>query len=175
MTRKNSNILDLCFISLMTAIIAIMAQIAIPLPVGVPITMQTFAIALAGITLGARKGALATLIYIILGAIGLPIFSNFTGGYQCLIGPTGGFLLSFPIMAYIIGLGTKHNLTLPNIILGSVINLFCGALWFSLLGNIPFLTGVTTCVIPFIPATIIKIILSWIIGMNIRKRLLKMK
>lgn len=176
--QRNSNILDICLISLMTAVMAITAQIAIPLPFGVPITLQTFAVTLAGIILGYKKGALAALIYIFIGAIGIPVFSNFTGGYQCLIGPTGGFIISFPIMAYIVGLGVTYKsrfkgALLTSIVLGNIINLLFGTLWFSYLSKTSFLAGFTTCVVPFFPATLIKIVLSWIAGLNIRKRLVK--
>lgn len=98
------SIQDICMIGVLTAVIVIMAQIAIPMPLGVPMTMQTFAVTLAAIILGPKNSAVASIVYLLLGAVGLPVFSNFTGGFSRLAGPTGGFLLSFPIMAYIIGL-----------------------------------------------------------------------
>ena len=102
MQKTNFKTLDLCMIGVVTAVIVIMAQISIPMPLGVPMTMQTFAITLAGIILGSKKGAVASLIYVLLGAVGVPVFANFSGGYQLLVGPTGGFIISFPIMAFII-------------------------------------------------------------------------
>ena len=107
MQKTNFKTLDLCMIGVVTAVIVIMAQISIPMPLGVPMTMQTFAITLAGIILGSKKGAVASLIYVLLGAVGVPVFANFSGGYQLLVGPTGGFIISFPIMAFIIGLGVE--------------------------------------------------------------------
>lgn len=101
MQKTNFKTLDLCMIGVVTAVIVIMAQISIPMPLGVPMTMQTFAITLAGIILGSKKGAVASLIYVLLGAVGVPVFANFSGGYQLLVGPTGGFIISFPIMAFI--------------------------------------------------------------------------
>lgn len=109
MQKKHLKTFDLCMIGVITAVIVIMAQISIPMPLGVPMTMQTFAITLAGIVLGSKKGAITSLIYILLGAIGVPVFANFNGGYQLLVGPTGGFIISFPIMAYIIGLGIEYK------------------------------------------------------------------
>ena len=105
MQKTNFKTLDLCMIGVVTAVIVIMAQISIPMPLGVPMTMQTFAITLAGIILGSKKGAVASLIYVLLGAVGVPVFANFSGGYQLLVGPTGGFIISFPIMAFIIAFG----------------------------------------------------------------------
>lgn len=167
---------DLCMIGMLTAIIAIMAQISIPMPLGVPMTMQTFAVMLAGIILGPPKGALATFIYILIGAIGLPVFSNFTGGFQCLVGPTGGFIISFPLMAWLIGLGTEYRTRFKGVftlalIAGNVLNLLCGAILFSLLQKVSFSAAVATCIVPFIPVTILKIILAAVAGLNMRRRL----
>lgn len=86
MQKTNFKTLDLCMIGVVTAVIVIMAQISIPMPLGVPMTMQTFAITLAGIILGSKKGAVASLIYVLLGAVGVPVFANFSGGYQLLVG-----------------------------------------------------------------------------------------
>ena len=131
-------------------------------------TLQSFIITLMAIVLGAKRGATAALIYILLGAFGLPVFSNFTGGWQCLIGPTGGFILSFPIMAYVIGLGSSLWL---GILAGTVINFAFGIAMFCLVTESSFTVGFTTCVLPFIPLTIKKWILAYIIGINIRKRI----
>ena len=79
MQKTNFKTLDLCMIGVVTAVIVIMAQISIPMPLGVPMTMQTFAITLAGIILGSKKGAVASLIYVLLGAVGVPVFANFSG------------------------------------------------------------------------------------------------
>ena len=98
---------DICYAGLFAAVIAVMAQISIPMPLGVPMTMQTFAITLAAVVLGSKLSAIATLVYLLLGAVGVPVLANFSGGIDKFVGPTGGFLISFPIMAYIIGLGVE--------------------------------------------------------------------
>ena len=82
-----------------------MAQISIPMPGGVPMTMQTFAITLAAVVLGAKLSTVSSVIYLLLGAVGVPVLANFSGGFDKFIGPTGGFLISFPLMAFIIGWG----------------------------------------------------------------------
>lgn len=176
MKKTNSNIQDLCMIGLFTAVIVIMAQIVIPMPLGVPMTMQTFAITLAGMILGSRNGALSSLIYILLGAIGLPVFANFTGGWQSFVGPTSGFILSFPLMAYLIGLGAElrskwKGYSVLFLILGTSINFLCGMLMFCCLTQSSFSTGFTFCVLPFIPTAVIKAFLAYILGINIRRRL----
>ena len=176
MNKHTLPIQDLCLIGTITSILVIMAQISIPMPLGVPMTMQTFAVMLAGILLGPRKGTIAIVVYILLGAIGLPVFSNFTGGLQCLIGPTGGFLWSFPVMTWLIGLGTKQwprhkTLFILSLIIGNTMNLLCGTIFFSLLQHVTFSVAATTCLLPFIPVTILKIILATTAGLKIRKRL----
>ena len=94
MQNSKISIQDICSIAIMTAITVVLAQISIPMPLGVPMTMQTFAVTLAGIVLGAKRGAISMIIYVLLGAIGVPVLANFSGGFQHLIGPTGGFSLS---------------------------------------------------------------------------------
>ena len=89
------NTRDICYIALFTAVIAVMAQISIPMPLGVPMTMQTFAITLAAVVLGAKFSTLSTFIYLLLGAVGVPVLAGFSGGLDKFVGPTGGFLFSF--------------------------------------------------------------------------------
>ena len=119
------SVTDVCYIAIMAAVTAVLAQIAIPMPMGVPMTMQTFAVTLCGILLGSRKGAVSMVIYLLIGTAGVPVFSAFTGGVQCLVGPTGGFLVSFPVMAYLIGLGVewkKKGAFLIFLLLGTAFN-----------------------------------------------------
>lgn len=176
MNHSKISVQDICTIGLCTAVIAIMAQISIPMPAGVPMTMQTFAITLAAIILGAKKGAAAALIYVLLGAAGVPVLAGFTGGYQYLIGPTGGFLLSFPIMAYIIGFGAEKfrrvNMGfIAFLILGTVINYIGGIVMFCLVTGGSIWAAFTACVLPFIPTAVIKAALATIIGLRIHRRL----
>lgn len=109
MQQAKISVQDICCIALMAAVTVVMAQISIPMPMGVPMTMQTFAVTLAGVILGSKRGGLSILVYVLLGAIGLPVFAGFSGGIQNLVGPTGGFLISFPIMAWLIGVGVEKR------------------------------------------------------------------
>lgn len=175
MRKKHFQTFDLCIIGVITAVIVIMAQISIPMPLGVPMTMQTFAITLAGIVLGAKKGAIASLIYVLLGAIGVPVFANFGGGYQFLVGPTGGFIISFPIMAYIIGLGVEYKNRFKGcfttcLILGTCVNYLFGVIMFCFLMHSTPWVALTACVLPFIPTAILKAILASLLGLSLRKR-----
>ena len=167
---------NMCYVGLFTAVIAIMAQISIPMPLGVPMTMQTFAITLAAIILGAKLSTISTLIYLLLGAIGLPVLAGFSGGISKFVGPTGGFLISFPIMAFIIGYAVDHRSAFKGafvigLIAGTVVNYIVGIAMFCILTQSSVAVGFTACVLPFIPTAIIKAILAALIGFPIRKRL----
>ena len=175
MQNSKISIQDICSIAIMTAITVVLAQISIPMPLGVPMTMQTFAVTLAGIVLGAKRGAISMIIYVLLGAIGVPVLANFSGGFQHLIGPTGGFLLSFPIMAYLIGIGTKmrrqKGMFLLFLILGTAANYAIGVLMFCILMKASIWTGITACVLPFIPTAMIKAAVASILGLKLQVRL----
>lgn len=174
--NKLFTVKNMCYVGLFTAVIAIMAQISIPMPLGVPMTMQTFAITLAAIILGAKLSTISSLIYILLGAIGLPVLAGFSGGISKFVGPTGGFLISFPIMAFIIGYAVDHRSAFKGafvvgLIAGTVVNYIVGIAMFCILTQSSVAVGFTACVLPFIPTAIIKAILASLIGFPIRKRL----
>jgi biotin transport system substrate-specific component len=112
------------WISTFSVLTAIAAQIEIPLQ-PVPFTLQTFFVLLAGAVLGSRNGALSMIGYLTLGIFGLPVFAGGAMGFAKLIGPTGGYLLSFPLAAFIVGmLSTKHHhylWMLFSVFLGSLV------------------------------------------------------
>ncbi len=101
---KSKSIRTMIEIALFAAILAILSQISIPLPSGVPITLQTFAVALTGYFLGAKRGIISVGVFLALGAVGLPVFSNFSGGVAKLVGVTGGFLWGFLPLAFCCGI-----------------------------------------------------------------------
>ena len=101
---------------------------------------------------------------------------NFSAGLDKFVGPTGGFLISFPLMAFIIGYGTEHKDMFKGafvvfLILGTVANYVVGVAMFCVLTHSSVMTGITACVLPFIPTAIIKAILAAEVGFVIRKRL----
>lgn len=171
MSKKKLSVRDLCFIGIFTAVISVLAQISIPMPYGVPMTLQTFAIPLAGIILGAKKGAFAALTYVLLGAFGVPVFAGFTGGFGIVFGPTGGFILSFPLMALAAGIGAERNNKtglFVGLISGAIINYICGMLMFSLITSYSLNTAFVACVLPFIPTSILKMILAAVLGVKVK-------
>ncbi|MGO3733079.1 MAG: biotin transporter BioY [Vagococcus sp.] len=159
-------------IGLFTAVIVALSQLSIPMPYGVPMTLQTFIIPLIGVLLGKKEGTMATTIYIILGMIGLPVFAGFSGGFGIVLGPTGGFILSFPFIAYFAGLGAEKGGKLSlyaGLSIGAVINYLVGMVFFSLVTSNTLTVAFTACVLPFIPTAIIKIILVGLIGEKLKR------
>ena len=160
---------------LFAALISILAQISIPLPfTTVPFTLQIFGIAITGLILGSKCGFISTLIYLILGAIGIPVFANFAGGISVLFGPTGGFLLGYPLMAFIIGYAKEKfnsNFIISiSMILGLAIVYTLGTIMFSFITGNTILQSLIYCVVPFIAVDILKLILAYIIGETVCKR-----
>lgn len=103
-TKTKLNVQTMTAIGMFAALIAVLSQLAIPMPSGVPVTLQTFAIALCGFFLGWRAGLASVTIYILIGAVGVPVFANFTGGLAKLSGLTGGFIWGFLPMVVLCGL-----------------------------------------------------------------------
>ena len=165
--------IDLVICSLFAAMTAVLAQISIPFPGGVPLTLQLLSVSLCGILLGSKKGFISILVYVILGAIGLPVLAGFTGGFQYIIGYSGGFLVSFPIVALIIGLISERTNNMVFIflsaILGLLINYTVGSLVFSLVTNSSIMAAISACVIPFIFTDLVKILIATVIGVKLKQ------
>jgi biotin transport system substrate-specific component len=101
---------DIAMVGTSAALVAVTSLVAIPVgSAGVPITLQTFGVLLAGATLGARRGALAVLLYLAVGFAGLPVFSEGTGGLATFARPTVGYLLAFPVAAWVTGLVVERG------------------------------------------------------------------
>ena len=146
--------------ALMAAVTAVAAQIAIPI-FPVPFTLQVLAVVLSGLLLGPRYGALAKAIYLLVGAIGVPVFAEFRGGLGVLLGPTGGYLLSYPLAAAIAGLaaGTVRSATRARaLVLGFLSGCVAlaviyavGAVWLSVVADLPLAVAVAQGVLIFHP------------------------
>jgi biotin transport system substrate-specific component len=142
-TRSHALLRDALLVLGASAFITLCAQIAIPLPwTPVPVTGQTFGILLAGVLLGGRRGALACLTYLAQGAAGLPVFAGGMSGFASFVGPTAGYLVAFPIAAFLVGslaergMDRKPQTALVAMLLGSLVILLLGSLRLSaLLGD----------------------------------------
>jgi biotin transport system substrate-specific component len=172
---------EIVLAGLFSAILAIISQISIPMPTGVPITIQVFGIALVGVILGWRLGLLSTLVYILLGAVGLPIFANFRGGISSLTGLTGGYIWSWPLMVVLCGIRPKQSnkrlqtsLIFVFALLGLAVNEIIGCLqWAFLAGDMSMKAVFTYAMVAFIPKDTLITILAVITGLQIRKILVR--
>lgn len=170
-----TSISTIVMIGMCTAIIAVLSQLSIPLPSGVPITLQTFAIALTGYLLGWKAGTISTLIYVLLGTLGVPVFSNFGAGPAVLFGKTGGFIFGFLLMTFLCGLGmTAKGKVRPMIlILCSILGLaachLLGILQFMFLTHMSFGASALLVSVPYLIKDNISLIFAYCISLTIRK------
>lgn len=121
---RNLSARSICFIALFTAVTAVLSIISIPTPIGVPITLQTFAIALSGFVLGKKYGTCSTILYILLGMIGIPVYAGMQAGIGALFGATGGYLFGFVFMAFFCGIGIEQKKR-TLLVLFSILGLTC--------------------------------------------------
>ncbi len=170
---------DMAYIGFFVVVIAICSWITIP--AAVPFTLQTFAVFLSVILLGGRRGTLAVAVYILLGAIGIPVFSGCRGGIGVLMNSTGGYLVGFLCSALIMWaaerfFGTKVWVQVLSMILGLAACYTVGTAWFLFVylrntGAVSLMTVLLWCVIPFIVPDLVKIVLALMLGRSLRKPL----
>ena len=157
-------------IALMTAVTCVLGPLSIPLPFSpVPISLTNFAIFLAIFVLGMKSGTISFIIYLLLGAVGVPVFSSFRGGFQVLAGPTGGYLIGFIFLALIMGFALDHFdrklvPTIIGMIIGMVVCYAFGTVWLAKLLSLSFKEGLMMGVIPYLPGDAAKIIIAAIVG-----------
>lgn len=174
---KNLKTLDLVYIAICAALIAVCTWISIPATV--PFTLQTFAVFLAVGLLGGKKGSIAVLVYILLGAVGLPVFSGFSGGIGKLLGTTGGYIIGFLFAALAMWglekiLSRKLWALAVSMVIGLIICYAFGTVWFMIVymkntGAVGLGTVLGWCVFPFIIPDLIKIALALGLSKTLRK------
>lgn len=167
---------DMVYIGMFAVLMAICSWISIP--TAIPFTLQTFAIFLAVGVLGGRRGTMAVLVYILLGAAGIPVFSGFTGGVGILMGNTGGYIIGFLFTALFMWgmekvLGQKSWVLLVSMALGVIICYAFGTAWFMLMyaqntGAVTLAAVLGWCVIPFLVPDGIKIALAFVLSKRLR-------
>lgn len=161
---------QMVLIALMTAVTCVLGPLSIPLPFSpVPISLTNFAIFLAIFVLGMKSGTISFIIYLLLGAIGVPVFSSFRGGLQVLAGPTGGYLIGFIFLALIMGFALDHFdrklvPTIIGMIIGMAVCYAFGTVWLAKLLSLSFKEGLIMGVIPCLAGDAAKIIIAAIVG-----------
>ena len=165
---------EIISIGMFAAVLAVLSQISIPMPSGVPVTLQTFAVALIGAVLGWPLAASSVCIYILLGAVGIPVFSGLRGGLQVLVGPTGGFIWGFLIMAAFCGVGARFRKKPLAVLCGcaglAVCHLF-GICQFTAVAGKGFLESFLLVSAPYLAKDALSVLLAFIAGTQIRTRL----
>lgn len=176
MSKQQIKLRMMILAALFAALIGVLAQLTIPLPL-VPITGQTLAIGLAATILGARLGTISVILYIIIGATGIPVYAEMKAGISVLFGPTGGYLAGFIPSAFFIGWyleKTSYRFTNAMIAnsIGMLITLFIGTAWLKFSADLSWVAAFTGGFTPFIIVGLIKAGLASWIGILIRQRLI---
>lgn len=177
----NTKTYDMAYIAVFTVLIAICSWISIP--TAIPFTLQTFAVFLSVSVLGGKRGTMAVLLYVLLGAVGLPVFAGFSGGLGIILGNTGGYLIGFILCALLMWLmeslfGKKTWVSVLSMILGMVAYYAVGTVWFLFVymrntGAIGITTVLAWCVIPFIIPDLVKAALALTLSNTLRRPLAK--
>lgn len=170
---------DIALIALFSALMAVCSWISIPLTI--PITLQTFAVFMAVGTLGMKKGTMSVLVYILLGAVGVPVFSGFRGGASVLIGTTGGYIVGFILSALLCGyiidrFPQKIWVSALAMAAGLVVCYAFGTAWYVIAythstGAVGVGSVLMACVVPFILPDALKIAAAAILSQRIKKHI----
>lgn len=166
--KSRSKTVSLILCAFFAALTGICSGISIPLPfTPIPINLATLAVFLAGGLLGWKWGSLSQIVYVFLGAVGVPVFHGFTAGFGILVGPTGGYIAGYIAAAFLVGLIVeKATITKSTVyfktILAMIIGLFAcyllGTLWFMYLTKTGFIAAAMSCIVPFLLGDAVKIV-----------------
>lgn len=167
-------ILKIVQTAMMTAVLAVLSQIAIPTPWNVPFTLQTFGVALCGYLLGPWYGTASILVYIALGAAGAPVFSGFKGSVGVLAGITGGYIIGFLLMVLLCGLVWKTKKIAVLIIVSTAGLLLChlfGAIWFSIVGKTSLGYALSVASLPYLLKDVVSVVGAYFLAVKLRKHI----
>lgn len=176
MKRNRFTVKDMAYCAICAAILAISAWIAVP-ALQISFTMQSFAVFFILGLLGGRLGAISVGIYLLLGTVGLPVFSGFRGGISVLLGVTGGYIWGFLAAALIYWavtalFGLDRRVKLPAMVLGMAVCYTCGSLWYAFMyAGGSLWAVVSACVVPYLLPDGIKIALALSLAGRLEKYL----
>ena len=159
-----------------TALLCIAAPISVPMPALVPMSLATLAVYITAALLGGKRAAIATAVYVLLGAVGVPVFSGYQGGAGVLFGMTGGYIAGYILLALVAGLVSdipcKNHWTMPvGMVLGTVVLYVFGTAWYMVFTQCDLITAVLGCVVPFLAVDLIKIAVATAICIPLKARL----
>lgn len=173
MGRKS--VYPLAMTAVMAAVISVTAPFAIPAG-PVPLSLCSLMVCLTGYVLGWKLGGTAVLVYILIGAVGMPVFSGFAGGVGKLLGPTGGYILGYLPLALVAGwfaqrFPERRGVQLMGMVLGTAALYALGTLWYCVQADVDPEAALNFCVLPFMPGDLIKLATASAVGPVLRRRL----
>lgn len=180
--KKIFDLKSMVLMALFAALTCVLAPLSIPIG-PVPISLTNLVIYFSLYVLGWQRATITYLVYLLLGLVGLPVFSGFEGGVGKLAGPTGGYLIGFIFMAVISGLFVKMKedevilnrvLGIAGMILGTLVAYAFGTAWFCYSTGTGLSAALALCVIPFIPGDLVKIIVAAVIAPTVAKQIRKL-
>ena len=170
---------DMILCAVFAAVLSVFSVMTIPIGI-VPITMSVFGVLITAVILGWKKGLISTIIFILLGCVGLPVFSGFKGGVQVLVGPTGGYITGYLLMVLVVGAVSDKIKTAKwqiavlclciACVVGVAICYIFGTIQYILIAEKTIGQALALCVYPFIPLDMLKCIAAAGIGYTIRSR-----
>ncbi len=174
--RGKINTTTITQIALFSALQCVVSPFAIVFPFSpVPISLATLMLYLSVYVLGKNKSMISCGIYLLIGLVGLPVFSGFTGGLGKLMGPTGGYLIGYLLLVFISGWFVEkwNNYFMQGIgmVIGTVLCYFVGSFWLAYQSQLNMKTALLSGMLPFLPGDVIKIVCGVLIGTAVRKRL----
>ena len=167
----------MAFTAIMAALICIAAPLCVPVPSGVPLSLATFAVMLSGTLLGRVRGTAAVAVYILIGLVGVPVFSGFMGGFAHIAGATGGFIIGYLPCAFLAGLftelfGGRAWAMVTGMTLGTLSLYAVGTIWFMVCTGSGLAAALLGCVVPFLIADALKIAAVCAAAVPLRKKLM---
>lgn len=177
MTNSHKKTKEICFCGLMIALMAICSWISVPIG-AVPVTLQTFGVFMAVALLGGKLGTISVFAYVLLGAIGVPVFAGFSGGITAVLGTSGGYIIGFIFSALVMWimeklLGRKFWVLAVSMVVGLLVCYIFGTIWFMIVysnanGAVGLATVLGWCVIPFIIPDAVKIVCAMLLSAKLR-------
>ena len=174
---KKLSTFDITSTAIFAALLCVLAPLS--LPIGpIPISLATLIIYLAATILAPKLSTMSVVVYILLGLVGLPVFSGYAGGVGKLVGPTGGYIIGYIPMAFIAGYITfkfidKKYMAVAGMVAGTAVLYLIGTIWFVIQMKCEVGYALSVCVVPFLLGDAIKIVVATVLGIAVRERLVK--
>lgn len=173
--KRALTIQEMALVGMCAALMGIFSQLAIPIPFSaVPLTLQTFGVVVIAVILEHKLGALSMIIWTLIGAVGLPVFAGFAGGMGALLGPTGGYIIGFIVMTFIIGFaasGKNKVLLFAAAYIGQAVQYAFGVIQMKNVLGLSWNEALVAGVYPFAVKDIIVVTAAVIVSLIIKKAL----